>query len=92
MQLPIKNKNLPSNLLFYARSPFFLAYSALASPPVLYKPALHHHADGHYHFNRLTDDTLGPNYLKVLTALFLPNGVTSGVGASSQTNTLAQEV
>ena len=71
---------------------FFLACSALASPPVLYKPALHHHADGHYHFNRLTDDTLGPNYLKVLTALFLPNGVTSGVGASSQTNTLAQEV
>jgi len=64
----------------------------LASPPVLYKPALHHHADGHYHFNRLIDDTLGPNDLKVLTVLFLPNGVTPGADASSRAITLAEEV
>ena len=71
---------------------FFLTYSALASPPVLYKSPLHHYDDGHYHFNRLTDDTLGPNDLKVLTILFLPNGVTSGVGASSRAVTWIQEV
>ena len=71
---------------------FFIAYSALASPPILYKPALHHHADGHYHFNRLIDDTLGPNDLKVLTVLFLPNGVTPGADASSRAITLAGDV
>ncbi len=72
---------------------FFLAYSALASLPILYKPVHeHHHADGHYHFNRLTNDTLGTNDLKVLTILFIPNGVSPGVGASSRAITLAKEV
>ena len=45
---------------------FFILQSVLASPPVFYKPAPHPHAGDHPHFNRLTDDTLSQNDLKVL--------------------------
>ncbi|MDP6751744.1 MAG: hypothetical protein QGH37_32945, partial [Candidatus Poribacteria bacterium] len=63
---------------------FFLLQSVLASPPVLYKPAPHPHTGDHPHFNRLTDDTLSHNNLKVLTVHFVPNGVQPNVNAANR--------
>ena len=72
---------------------FFMACITLASPPVLYKPVHEHHADGHYHFNRLTDgELLGAADLKVLTILFVPNDVTAGNNAGSKAVDLATQV
>ena len=72
---------------------FFMACITLASPPVLYKPVHEHHADGHYHFNRLTDgELLGTADLKVLTILFVPNDVTAGNNAGSKAVDLASQV
>ena len=56
---------------------FFILQSVLASPPVFYKPA------PHPHFNRLTDDTLSQNDLKVLTVHFVPSGVRPNFNAAN---------
>ena len=72
---------------------FLMACITLASPPILYKPVQEHHADGHYHFNRLTDgERLGTDDLKVLTILFVPNDVTAGNNAGSKAVDLASQV
>ena len=70
----------------------FLLQCVLASPPVLYKPAPHPHAGDHPHFNRLTDDTLSYNDLKVLTVHFVPSGVQPNINAANRARALASDV
>ncbi|MAJ74954.1 hypothetical protein CMK13_18365 [Candidatus Poribacteria bacterium] len=90
-QLNTKTYRLMSSSTFIIL--FLMAGITLASPPILYKPVQEHHADGRYHFNRLTDgEFLGAADLKVLTILFVPNGVTAGNNASSKAVELASQV
>ena len=71
---------------------FFILQSVLASPPVFYKPAPHPHAGDHPHFNRLTDDILSQNDLKVLTVHFVPSGVRPNFNAANRARALASDV
>ena len=71
---------------------FFILQSVLASPPVFYKPAPHPHAGDHPHFNRLTDDTLSQNDLKVLIVHFVPSSVRPNFNTANRARALASDV